>query len=105
MARKKKTNDVDDWKRYNKFKDENIKLRKEVSKLRKLVKDSHEDVLEERQLRVDEGLPPVLPMCEVCGNNDLKNIPIVRKDGSFNMRLCNSCGHRHPLKKLKEPKT
>lgn len=102
MARKKRTNDPEDWKRYNKFKEENTKLRKEITKLRKLIKQDFEDLLEEREERVKEGLPPIKLVCEVCGNDNLNELPIKRPDGNFSVRICNSCGHRHKMKKLKE---
>lgn len=101
MARGKKEK-KDDWVRYNKFRDENTKLKKEVTKLRKLVKENYIDDLQEKQDRKDEGLEPRKPICEVCGNDNLTALDIPRADGMFTMNLCNSCGHRSTLKKKKD---
>lgn len=99
MGRKRKSEE--DWHRYNKFKEDNQKLRKEVGKLRKLVKELTQDRLEERLRRQSEGLEPVKPLCETCGNDDLGSVPINRPDGQFEIRVCNSCGQRSEMKKVK----
>jgi hypothetical protein len=105
MARRKKDN-PDDWRRFNKFKNENEKLRKEVTKLRKLVQDSSIDKLEQRQHRADKGEEPFEKeiLCEQCGNPDIKVISIPRADGKFELVTCKSCGFRSELKKVKEKK-
>lgn len=100
MARKRRNED--DWRRFNKFKEENQKLRKEVAKLRKLVKDAYSDQLQEKLRRQDEGLEPRKPLCEICGNDDLTDVPINRPDGKFNITVCNNCGNRSDMKKVKE---
>lgn len=99
MGRKKKE---EDWRRFNKFKEENQKLRKEVSKLRKLVKEAYSDRLEDRLRRQEEGLEPRVPLCDICGNDDLSIMPINRPDGQFEIRICNNCGSRSDMKKVKE---
>lgn len=99
MARKK---NEDDWRRHNKFKEENKKLQKEVAKLRKLVKETYSDNLKDKQHRKEEGLEPRKPLCEICGNDDLTDIEINRLDGKFLIKLCNSCGNRSDMKKVKE---
>ena len=38
-----------------------------------------------------------LPLSE-----DLHTIPVKRPDGQYEIKLCSSCSHRHPMKKLKE---
>lgn len=107
MARKKSKkssgnrDDRNDWHRFNKFKEENEKLRKEVSKLRKIVQDVLVDRLEKKQSRVDNNEPAIEPVCERCGNSDLKSIPIPRPDGKFEIITCKSCSFRSPLKKIK----
>lgn len=100
MARKR--HNEDDWRRFNKFKEENVKLRKEVSKLRKLVKEMYSDRLEEKLRRQEEGIDPVKPLCEICGNDDLTEVPINRADGKFIIRVCNNCGTRSGMKKVKD---
>lgn len=110
MARKKgkkgsgSKDDRNDWHRFNKFKEENEKLRKEVSKLRKLVDSVLVDRLQKKQDRVDNNESAIEPVCERCGNTDLVSIPISRPDGKFEIITCKSCNHRSPLKKMKEPK-
>ena len=91
----------EDWHRFNKFKEENQKLRKEVSKLRKLVKEVYSDKLEQRLRRQEEGLEPIKPLCETCGNENLSLLPIKRSDGEFEIRICNICGTRSNMKKVK----
>jgi hypothetical protein len=95
----------DQWVRYKKFEEENKRLKKEVSKLRKLVNNAVIDQLEEREQRVKDGKPIIDPTCEQCGNEDLKELEITRADGKFKMHVCNSCGHRSELKKQKEKVT
>ena len=98
MARRR-SKTADDWRRFKKFEEENEKLRKEVSKLRKIVNSKVVDVLEEREKRVDVGLSPRIEICEICGNEDISKIPIKRVDGVFEIKVCNSCNHRSQLKK------
>lgn len=106
MARKGKRSskankdDRSDWSRYNKFKEENEKLRKEVSKLRKMVQEVLVDRLEKKQARVDNDEPAIESTCERCGNTDIKKITIPRSDGKFEIITCNSCKHRSNLKKI-----
>ncbi len=90
-----------DWRRYRKFEQENEKLRKEVSKLRRVINTIVIDQLEERVRRIEDGDAPIILVCEICGNDDLHNVPIKRPDGEFEIRICKSCGHRHNLKKMK----
>lgn len=94
--------DRTDWHRYSKFKEENERLRKEVSKLRKMVQDVLIDRLEKKQARVDNDEPAREPVCERCGNTDIKTITIPRADGKFELVTCNSCKHRSELKRLKK---
>ena len=108
MARKKgkrssegSKNERSDWHRYNKFKEENERLRKEVSKLRKIVNEVLVDRLEKKQARVDNDECANEPTCERCGNTDIKTITIPRADGKFEIVTCNSCKHRSQMKKLK----
>jgi hypothetical protein len=105
MARKKKDN-PDDWRRFNKFKSENEKLRKEVTKWRKLAQESSLDKLEARQRRTEKGEDAFEKeiLCEQCGNPDVKTITIPRADGKFELVMCKSCGFRSELKKIKETK-
>lgn len=109
MARKKgrrgsggSKDDRSDWSRYSKFKEENERLRKEVSKLRKVVQDVLVDRLEKKQNRLDNDEPAIEPTCERCGNTDLNKISIPRADGKFELITCKSCGHRSELKRVKE---
>jgi hypothetical protein len=104
MARKPKKTDVEDWKRFDHFKTENEQLRKEVTKLRKLVKESCIDSLNEKLKRQEKGLDPVKPLCEICGNEDLHGVDVLRADGAFFFTVCNSCGAKSSLKKKKEIK-
>lgn len=110
MARKKSKsssgnkNDRNDWSRYGKFKEENEKLRKEVSKLRKMVQDILVDRLEKKQYRLEHDEPIIEPTCERCGNTNLNKISIPRADGKFEIITCKSCGFRSDLKKVKEKK-
>ena len=91
-----------DWKRYKKFELENEKLRKEISKLRKLVNNAVIDHLEARAKRVEEGEKAYIPVCEVCGEDKLMMVPINRSDASFEIKVCTLCGHRHPMKKIQK---
>ena len=91
-----------EWRRYKKFEQENEQLRKEVSKLRKVINNLVIDKLEERESKVDNGQPSITPICEICGNEDLMTVPIKRPDGNFEIKVCKSCSHRSQMKKLKE---
>lgn len=106
MARKQKgkrgsgnKDDRADWHRYNKFKEENEKLRKEVAKLRKIINEVLVDRLEKKQARVDIDEPANEPCCERCGNTDIKTISIPRPDGKFEIITCKSCKHRSDLRR------
>jgi cytochrome c556 len=108
MARKQKSkrgsgskDDRTDWSRYNKFKEENEKLRKEVSKLRKMLQEVLVDRLEKKQARVERDEPAMEPCCERCGNTDIKKITIPRPDGKFEIITCKSCKFRSDLKRMK----
>jgi hypothetical protein len=92
----------DQWIRYKKLEQENKKLKKELSKLRKLVNNSVIDHLEEREQKVREGRPTIMPLCENCGNEDIRSIPVKRQDGNFEIVVCSSCSHRSELKKIKK---
>jgi len=96
-----KNKSASDWRRYKKFEEENQKLRKEVTKLRKVINNMVIDQLEERARRVDDGEEAISHTCEVCGNDDLHIVPIKRADGNFEIRVCKSCGHRSQMKKSK----
>lgn len=87
-----------EWRRLKKFEQENEKLRKEVSKLRKQARTKFVDELEQRSDRVERGEPAMLPTCEQCGNHDIEIISIERKDGKFEIRICRSCEHRTEMK-------
>jgi hypothetical protein len=86
----KKSGSKAEWRRLLKFEQENEKLRKEVSKLRKQVRNGFVDELEERSKRVKQGKPAIVPTCETCGNEDIHFITIERKDGNFEMKVCRS---------------
>jgi len=94
----KKRGSKNEWKRYEKFEQENEKLRKEVSKLRKYAQTGLINKMEQRA-HVEEK--PMLPTCENCGNESIHLIPIERKDGHFEIRICELCKHRTELKKTK----
>ena len=96
--------DRGDWSRYNKFREENEKLRKEVSRLRKIVQEVLVDRLEEKQNRIDKHELAIEITCEQCGNTNINKIPITRPDGKFEIISCNSCGNRGTLKRVKEKK-
>lgn len=98
----RKRNNEEYWRRYEKFKEENQKLRKEVSKLRRLVKEMYSDKLQERLKRQEDGLEPVKPLCETCGNDNLTEVDLKRADGDFFIRVCNHCGTRSDMKKRKK---
>ncbi|CAB4125478.1 hypothetical protein UFOVP53_148 [uncultured Caudovirales phage] len=105
MAGKKgKRDDSEDWRRFQKFQEENTALKKEVTKLRKLVKEAYVDSLNEKLKRQEKGLEPRKPLCEICGNDDLAEIDINRADGTFMFHLCNNCGSRSAVKRKKEVK-
>lgn len=91
-----------DWRRYRQFEQENEKLRKEVSKLRKVVSNMVVDQLEERVRRIEDGEAPLVPICEVCGNDNFDSVPINRPDGEWEIKICKSCNHRNQMKKVKE---
>jgi hypothetical protein len=103
-GRKPRKDSKEDWQRFDKFKTENEQLRKEVTKLRKLVKETCIDSLNEKLKRQEKGLDPVKPLCEVCGNDDLHNVDVLRADGAFFFVICNNCGNRSSIKKKKEIK-
>ena len=103
-GRKPKKTSEDDWKRFDHFKAENEQLRKEVTKLRKIVKDTCVDSLSEKLKRQEKGLDPIKPLCECCGNDNLQNVDILRPDGAFSFSVCNSCGTRSQIKKKREVK-
>jgi len=106
MGRGKKDS-PEDWKRYKKLEQENEKLKREVSKLRKLVNSSCVDYLEEREEKVKEkrqrgiDVEPVEPICENCGKTEFKKISFKRIDGEFEIKVCGICSHRGTLKKIK----
>lgn len=103
MAKGKKES-KEDWVKFNNFRDENVRLKKEVTKLRKLVKDSLIDNLQDKKDRVDQGLEPRKQLCDVCGNDNLTNMEVPRSDGVFAFYVCNSCGNRSAMKRKKEVK-
>ena len=90
-----------DWRRYKKFEEDNEKLRKEVSKLRRMINSVITDELEKKVQRITRGEAPIMRICDICGNEDLYMVPINRPDGQFEIKVCNSCNHRHPMRKLK----
>lgn len=90
-----------DWKRFRKFEQENEKLRKEISKLRKTVNSVLVDQLEERARRVSIGEKPYIPVCDICGEDKLEIVSIKRLDGNWEIKVCTLCGHRHQMKKVK----
>ena len=94
-----------EWRRLKKFEQENEKLRKEVSKLRKQARAKFVDDLEQRSNRVKNGKPAMLPVCEQCGNDDVQFISIERKDGKFEIKVCKSCQHRSEMKLRKSKNT
>lgn len=96
----KKVGSKSEWRRYKKFEQENEKLRKEVSKLRKQAKTKFIDELEQKAYRVDNGQPDILSTCENCGNNNVHFISIERKDGHFEIRICKLCDHKSEMKKI-----
>lgn len=93
-----------DWRRYRKFEQENEKLRKEVSKLRKVINTMVVDQLAERVEKVQAGKAPISLICEICGNNDLHTVPIKRADGQWEIKICKNCSHRSQMKKKSELK-
>lgn len=101
----KKTGSKSEWRRYKKFEQENEKLRKEVSKLRKHAKTRFVDELEQRSNRIEDGQPAILPTCDNCGNSDIHFISIERKDGNFEIRVCKSCEYRTEMKQKKQKNT
>ena len=101
MARGRKDS-PEDWKRYKKMEQENERLKREVSKLRKLINISVIDQLEEKVHRIEEGLPPVEHTCEKCGKGDFCKIPLKRADGAFEIRICMICNHRTQMSKIKK---
>lgn len=102
MGRRNKKDTEEYWHRYEKFKEENQKLRKEVAKLRKLVREMYSDRLQDKLKRQEEGLEPIKPLCETCGNENLSEVPIKRADGEFYIKVCNHCGTRSDMKKKKD---
>lgn len=105
MAGKKgRKDDSEDWRRFQKFQEENTQLKKEVAKLRKLVKESYVDSLNEKLKRQKDGEDPIKPLCSTCGNDDLHNVDVLRADGAFFFVICNNCGNRSSIKKKKEIK-
>ncbi len=103
MAKGKKDS-KEDWIKFNEFRDENVRLKKEVTKLRKLVKESLIDNLQDKKDRVDQGLQPRKPICDICGNDNLTDMEVPRADGTFTFYVCNSCGNRSAMKRKKEIK-
>jgi hypothetical protein len=103
MARR--SNSKEHWRRYKKFEQENEKLRKEVSKLRKVINSMVVDQLEARAKRVENGEAPISILCEICGNGDIHEVSITRPDGEFEIRICKSCCHRHQMKKISTSKS
>lgn len=91
-----------DWRRYRKFEQENEKLRKEVSKLRKILNSVIIDELEKKVQRIERNDPAIIISCEICGNETLNSLPIKRPDGDFEIRICAACGHRHQMKRIKK---
>ena len=103
MGRGKKDS-PEDWKRYKKLEQENEKLKREVSKLRKLVNSSCIDYLEEKEEKAEKGMKtvtPIEPICDNCGKNEFKNIQFKRMDGEFEIKVCTICSHRGPLKRVR----
>lgn len=96
MGKKRRTEE--DWRRYSKFKEDNQKLKKEVTKLRKLVEKLSQNPLEDKLKQTTETESTKLT-CDICGNSNLDIVPIDRKDGKFELRICKSCGHRSDMKK------
>jgi hypothetical protein len=100
MSRAKKDSS-EDWRRYKKLEQENEKLKREVSKLRKILNAVIVDNLEERATRIEEGMPAIEHICDFCGKNKLEVLRLKRADGDFEIRLCLICNHRSQMKKVK----
>lgn len=106
MGRGKKDS-PEDWKRYKKLEQENEKLKREVTKLRKIVNANCIDYLEEKEERVEKAekkekrLISIEPICDNCGKTEFKKIEFKRADGEFEIKVCLTCSHRGPLKKVK----
>jgi superfamily II helicase len=94
-----KSKTADDWRRYKKFEQENEKLRKEVSKLRKIISTMVADQLEDKVKKSEIMSTQKIEVCEICGNDDLYSIPITRTDGIFELKVCESCGNRNKLQR------
>jgi hypothetical protein len=92
----------EDWQRYKKLEQENDKLKREVSKLRKLLNNSVIDQLEGKVSRIEEGGPAIEPICDKCGKIDFHKVPLKRADGNFEIRICLICGHRSAMRKIKQ---
>ena len=87
-----------EWVRYHKLSSENSKLKKEVSRLRRVINQfacdpNEKDKIQEYKHRKQEHV------CEQCGNEGLQHLEITRPDGEFKVDLCQKCGHRSTLKK------
>lgn len=104
MGRGKKDS-PEDWKRYKKLEQENEKLKREVSKLRKLINNVVVDQLEEKVSRIEEGGPAIEPICDRCGKSDFHSVPLKRADGNFEIRICLICGTRSQMRKVKQKST
>ena len=101
MASSRSRSSKNDWRRFRKFELENEKLRKEISKLRKLVNSVVVDQLENKANRVKDGEQAYIPICVICGEDKLQTLELSRSDGKFEIKVCTLCGHRHPMKKVK----
>lgn len=104
MGRRKK-DCPEDWVRYKKLEQENEKLKREVSKLRKLINNVVIDHLEEKVSKVEEGKPTIEQICERCGKSDFHSVPLKRADGNFEIKICLICGTRSQMKKVKQKST
>ena len=100
-GKRSKKDNSEDSKRFQKFQEENAALKKEIIKLRKLVKEAYIDISSEKSKKQEKNLEIYKPLCEVCGNSDLIEIDIYRTDGAFMFYLCNNCESRSSVKRKK----
>lgn len=102
MAGRRRSGKADEWKKLKDAQDENAKLKKEVTKLRRLANANVVDTLQEKSKRLERGEPAIIrePVCERCGNPTIDVIPIKRADGKFKIEVCRSCHHRTNLKPI-----
>lgn len=96
----------------NKLRRKYDEAKKEIKRLRNIIKRVSPDRLREAFEKDDhEEIPQPAPRrekrqeCPKCFSYEVKTIDVNRLDGKFSLTICNQCGHRSTLTRQKQTNT